>query len=313
MKVLDFIAYGGEPLLNKPALLAIAKQMQTYCQQRGIKWVFGMVSNGSLLNKKTVLELMKYGFAYVQVTIDGNKETHDKRRPFLNDEGRNISTYDITMGNLVGYAGLIHTDVLCVVDESNIKAAHELIDTLADKGLAEKQVRMKVSPVESTYDEKTITSRTRNFAENPHLLEAELEMADALTKLQIHGFGRGLIDDVRPHSTWCPVIRANEEYQTITPDGKRYSCALLIGRGEPYENGSVSAPQRGEIDRLMDKFTYPDECKKCTYLPICPNCRADALEKRGDLLGANSQKAYFDLVVPQLIKAHFERRHQPTT
>ena len=310
VKRLYFTAYGGEPLLNKPALLEIVSAMQTYCQQREIRWSFGMVSNGSLLNRKTVLELKKYGFAQVQITIDGNKETHDASRPWRSVKGEEVSTYDIIMGNLESWAGVIHTDVLCVVSESNIDAAHELIDTLARKGLAKKHIRMKFSPISPTYDDETLEAVTQNFADNPDLLKAELEIIDAITKLQIHAAQRGLIDDLRPRGTWCNVIRANGQNVTITPDGKIYSCALFIGRNEKYDTGHISKNARGGLDNLMKTFSYPDECKRCTYLPICANCRADSLEKTGDILGANSHKARFEVMLPQIIQAHYDLRQQ---
>jgi uncharacterized protein len=306
VKKLHFTAYGGEPLLNKPALLSIVKAMQTHCRQQGIQWSFGMVSNGSLLTRKTTWELKKYGLVQVQVTIDGNKETHDASRPFLKVKGKDVSTYDLIMQNLEGWAGLIHTDVLCVVSESNLSAAHELIDTLADLGLAEKHVRMMFSPISPTYDDKTLEEVTHRFANNPELLQTELEIVDAITKLEIHAAKRGLIDDLRPRGKWCAVIRANGQNVTITPEGKLYSCALFLGRGEKYETGHILKTERGGLDTLMKDFEYPDECKKCTYLPICANCRADSLEKKGDLLGANSHKARYDFMLPQLIKAHYD-------
>jgi radical SAM protein with 4Fe4S-binding SPASM domain len=97
---------------------------------------------------------------------------------------------------------------------------------------------------------------------------------------------------------------------TITPDGKIYSCALFIGRGETYETGHISKNERGGLDTLMNTFVYPDECRKCTYLPICANCRADALSATGDLLGANTQKARYEQMMPQLIRAHYDLQTQ---
>lgn len=307
VKQLYFTAYGGEPLLNKPALLSIVTTMQAYCLKRGIGWAFDMVTNGSLLNKRAVVELKRYGFVKVQLTIDGNKETHNATRIWRDPRGKNIGTYDIIMRNLESWAGLIRADILCVVSESNIRAADELIDTLADKGLAEQHVRMLFSPISPTYDNETLEEAAQHFADNPDLLKTELQMVDAIAKLQIHAAKRGLIDDLRPRGTWCAVIRANGQNVTITPQGKIYSCSLFIGRDEPYETGHISQKERGGLDALMSAFAYPDDCKKCAYLPICANCRADALSKTGDILGANSHKTRYDLILPQLIKAHYEQ------
>jgi uncharacterized protein len=306
VKVLGLTAYGGEPLLNKAALLEIASTMQTYCHEQGMRWAFGMVSNGSLLNQKTVLELKRYGFASVQITIDGNRETHDASRPWKSPKGRGISTYDTILRNLDGWAGLINTDVLCVVSKSNIDAAHELIDTLADKGYAKKRVRMLFSPISLTYDNATISQ----IGAIPHP-EPEAEIAAAITQLTIHAAQCGLIADLRPTGTWCAVIRANGQHITITPDGTIYSCALFIGRDDRYETGHIAKRERGGLDTSMKQFDYPDECKKCPYLPICANCRAEALSQTGDILGANSQQARYDVTLPALIKAHYDLQVAP--
>jgi uncharacterized protein len=310
VKRLHFTAYGGEPLLNKSALLEIVSAMHDYCQARDVRWYFDMISNGSLLTRRTVLELKQYGFVGVQITIDGNRETHNTTRPFRNGRGKQIGAYDIIMKNLEAWAGLIYTDVLCVVSQSNIDAAHELIDTLADKGLAEKRVRIKFSPVSPTYDNDTVEKTALSFAENPQLLNAELEVVDAIAKLEIHAARRGLIEDLRPRGTWCAVMRANGQTITITPDGKIYSCTLFIGRDEKYETGHIRKPECGGLDTLMKSFSYPEGCKKCAYLPICSNCRADALARTGDILGDHSHKAQYDLILPQLIRAHYDLRHR---
>ena len=310
VKRLHFTAYGGEPLLNKAALIAIVSTMQCYCREKGIQWTFSMVSNGSLLNKKTVMELRRYGFSQVQVTIDGNQETHDASRPWRSDKARALSTYEVIMRNLERWAGLIHTDVLCVVSEGNVYAAHELIETLAEKGLAAKRVRLKFSPVSPTYDADTVAEVSRSFTEDPMLVHTELALIDAITKLQIHAAQRGLIEDLRPQGTWCAVIRANGQNVAITPDGKIYSCALFFGRGEQYTTGHVVQSERGGLDTMMQDFEYPETCRKCVYLPICSNCRADALAKTGNILGVNSYKERYDRLMPQVIKAHYDLEHR---
>ena len=76
------------------------------------------------------------------------------------------------MRNLDRWAGLITTDVLCVVSKSNIDAAHELIDTLAEKSYAKKRVRMLFSPISPTYDDATIAQV--GDTQHPKLLESEM-------------------------------------------------------------------------------------------------------------------------------------------
>ena len=138
--------YGSEPLSNLKAIISTAEELKRFCQQKGIRFRFGMVTSGVLLTRKVVETLRPLGFMQAQITVDGNQQTHDASRPFQSGKG----TYATIMKNLAEYAGLISTDVLCVLDKSRVDAAYELIDTLADQGYAERRVCVKFSPVVET-------------------------------------------------------------------------------------------------------------------------------------------------------------------
>ena len=148
--------YGSEPLSNSKAILSTATELQQFCRKQGIHFRFGMVTNGVLLTQKIVEKLLPLGFVQAQITIDGNQQTHDASRPFQSGKG----TYSTIMKNLSQYAGLIHTTVLCVLDESRIDAAYGLIDTLALEGYPQRRVQMIFSPVMPTYDNETVRSGT---------------------------------------------------------------------------------------------------------------------------------------------------------
>lgn len=56
-----------------------------------------VITNGYLLNKEISDELVELGITFVQVTIDGDKHTHDERRMLHNGNG----TYDRIIQNLL--------------------------------------------------------------------------------------------------------------------------------------------------------------------------------------------------------------------
>ena len=132
--------YGSELLSNLKAIVSTARELKQFCEEKEIRFRFGMVTSGVLLTRKVIETLRPLGFSQVQITIDGNQQTHDASRPFQSGKG----TYTTIMKNLAEYAGLIRTDVLCVLDESRVNAAYELIDTLADSGYAERRVSRNV-------------------------------------------------------------------------------------------------------------------------------------------------------------------------
>jgi uncharacterized protein len=293
--------YGSEPLSNPKAILSTATELQRFCQEQGIHFRFGMVTNGVLLTRKIVEKLLPLGFVQAQITIDGNQETHDASRPFQSGKG----TYSTIMRNLSQYAGLIHTTVLCVLDESRIDAAYELIDTLALKGYPQKRVRMTFSPVIPTYDNETVEAAQLSLNE-AQMMTAEKKIAVEIAKLSIYAAEKGLHDDLRPKHTWCAMQRHDGRNITLDPSGKIYTCPTFIGRDKKYEAGHISG-EIGGIDLVLkEQYARSEQCLSCRYLPICADCRADALYQTGEITEANSKEEVYDSIVPLLVKAHYE-------
>ena len=293
--------YGSEPLSNPAAVVSTATQLQQFCRQKNIRFRFGIVTNGVLLTRKVVETLLPLGFYQAQITIDGNQQTHDASRPFHSGKG----TYSTIMKNLSQYAGLIHTIVLCVLDESRIDAAYELIDTLALEGYAQRQVQMTFSPVMPTYDNETIQSAQVSLS-NEQMVLSEKKMAVEIAKLAIYASKRGLYGDLRPQHTWCAMQRHDGRNITLDPSGKIYTCPTFIGRDKKYESGHISG-EIGGIDLVLkEQYTRSEKCLSCRYLPICADCRADALYQTGEITNANPKEEIYDGIVPLLVKAHYQ-------
>ena len=291
--------YGSEPLSNLKAIVSTAEELKRFCGEKGIRFHFGMVTSGVLLTRKVVETLRPLGFTQVQITIDGNQRTHDASRPFQNGRG----TYATIMKNLAEYAGLIRTDVLCVLDESRVDAAYELIDTLTDSGYAERKVRVTFSPVLETNDNETIAA-SQLYTDEGQKIAAEKELLVKITKLSIYAAERGLLADLLPRHTWCAMQRHDGRNFTLEPSGKLYTCNTFIGRDGQYEAGHIATGFGGIDTVLKEQYQRSEKCLSCSYLPICSDCRVDALHQRGKITEANPKEEEYDLIVPELIKAH---------
>ena len=291
--------YGSEPLSNLKAIVSTARELKQFCEEKEIRFRFGMVTSGVLLTRKVIETLRPLGFSQVQITIDGNQQTHDASRPFQSGKG----TYTTIMKNLAEYAGLIRTDVLCVLDESRVNAAYELIDTLADSGYAERRVRVTFSPVMETNDNETIAA-SQLYADEDQKLQAGREILVEIAKLSIYAAERGLLEDLLPRQTWCAMQRHDGRNFTLEPSGKLYTCTTFIGQDATYEAGHISTGFGGIDNILKERYQRSEKCLSCRYLPICADCRADALHQTGKITEANPKEAEYDLIVPELIKAH---------
>lgn len=72
--------FGGEPLLGFDRIYSICKHLR----QLKIKFASDMITNGSLLNESIIQKMDILNLKYIQISLDGIAETHDKRRIFNN-------------------------------------------------------------------------------------------------------------------------------------------------------------------------------------------------------------------------------------
>lgn len=77
---------GGEPLANRPVLLATTEYAADLASKRGVEISFSITTNGTLVTEEDAAFFEKHGFA-VTVSVDGLREEHDRQRPFKGGSG----------------------------------------------------------------------------------------------------------------------------------------------------------------------------------------------------------------------------------
>lgn len=87
--------YGGEAMLQKRALIRYCVGMKQIADKYGCDIKFFIVSNFTLLDNE-ILDLMEKYDMLVQVSIDGTREEHNKRRIYKDGKG----SYDVIISNL---------------------------------------------------------------------------------------------------------------------------------------------------------------------------------------------------------------------
>ncbi|WP_317317228.1 radical SAM/SPASM domain-containing protein [Amedibacillus dolichus] len=88
--------FGGEPLMNMECIRYMGKEIKCFCELRHVKYSSSVVTNGFLLNRKVVKELVDLGVNTFQITIDGDAEIHNKQRRLANG----LETYSVIKNNL---------------------------------------------------------------------------------------------------------------------------------------------------------------------------------------------------------------------
>jgi len=120
--------FGGEPLLCKDATIYFTDALSQIAQKNHCEIFWSMTSNLTLLDDEFIAFIKKYKIS-TQVSIDGTKEQHDKRRFFKNGKG----TYDIIINNLerLNSAGLKDYIVLRLnIDKNNLEDAEEIMQNV---------------------------------------------------------------------------------------------------------------------------------------------------------------------------------------
>ena len=93
--------FGGEPLLNLPVLFYLAERLAESCRVRGVRMTINVITNGLLLTPAIVDRLVPLGLNGIKVTLDGDRDTHNRMRPLRGGQG----TFDKILQNVRQVAG----------------------------------------------------------------------------------------------------------------------------------------------------------------------------------------------------------------
>lgn len=95
IKSLDITFTGGEPLLQYKNLMIMTESIVKLCKECLVELSFSVITNGTVITKQMISFFEKYNFS-IQITLDGNKDRHDKIRHFFDKSG----SFDIIYSKL---------------------------------------------------------------------------------------------------------------------------------------------------------------------------------------------------------------------
>ena len=258
--------YGGEPLLAFDEICHLTRKLQTldFKYEKN-----GIVTNGYLLDKDKIAELNNLNIDYLQITLDGPREVHDRRR-MLSGGG---PTFDRILKNIAtlmdsDYAG--YCIIRVNIDKSNSEGFPELRKTLMDRF---KGAKFSVYPghvdtsVSSSYDSSYCLTMNE-------WIDFNLDMYQKYSVLPSGGFHPGGMG-TRCLASWHNGF-------VISPEGELYKClndvgmpSMVIGNIN-YQDYITDPGLRAQYSTALDVYNDP-ECRSCHVLPICgggcPNVR----------------------------------------
>ena len=259
VKTLNLTWYGGEPLLALPniekILNRISTEVSTNIQQHSI------ITNGSLFNDKAIELFEKYPLDSIQITLDGQKNRHDKLRCF---KSNNKPTYDIILRNIDVIVKKFPNTQLHIrvnIDKNNIDDFYQINNEFKHKYHNKNII---VYPGFIRLENESMT----NMVEPSF---GRWETANMLYNLYTSGVLKGEVYPVLRIAKTCSALCVNS--YIIGPMGEIYKCwndvsdkSKIVG----YINQS-SMENSTLYYRYLQGCAWYNEplCKKCFFMPIC--------------------------------------------
>lgn len=298
---LDF--YGGEPLLYMAKIKAIAGPLKRFVEGRGGEFRFSLVTNGSLLTRAVVTELLPYGLYAAKVTVDGPPDEHNRLRPFKNGQ----PSFAAIMANVRACSDLVRIGFGGNYTRENFHRVPELLDLALAGGLGPEQLgRVQFHPVMQTVD---------TFA-NPEftggcLSSNEPWLAEAALFVRAEAIRRGF---PAPRMIPSPCMVDLDDGLVVNHDGTLFKCVAMIGHPQ-YAVGDVWRGL-GDVGKICrrDLWRENEECGACVYLPLCfGGCRSMAMQRTGGI-GLDCRREFYDRTLEGTVRqdAMSEARGQRT-
>ena len=267
---LAVVWYGGEPLLAMDTIERLSENMIAISKDHKIPYSAYIVTNGYLLSPSVVKRLNDCPVTGMQITLDGNKEAHDKRRFLKDGQG----TYTTILKHL---EQSIHTlnnvSVRINIDKENQEKAMQVIEDIKSFDLHEK-IKPYFARVENhnqTYDDMKCLSE-KHFDQ----FERETMREDATWVWSKYP---------RLIASFCGAD--NDNAYIIAPNGDLYKCWSDLGYNERSvgnikRDPAIDVTQGRYLDYMLFDATQDEECEACKFLPVCMGgCPYSRVEHNG--------------------------------
>jgi uncharacterized protein len=232
----------------------ISSNLKKFFIKNNISYIFSVVTNGYLLERKVKSKLVRSHVTLAQITVDGIREIHNNRRPLINGEG----TFDTIIENIKLKSKMdIYLNI--VYDDENIDHIYELIDYLVDNKLTEKIY--KITP-----------NHTIPYNKNGELYDFNISKKnEAQEKLKIIEYllRKNFKVSFSLNHKMCSLVQKGSFI--VIPGGEIYKCISGVCDRDFFvcEMNTYSDPFEKQYRLMMNKTD--EECINCKYYPICIN------------------------------------------
>ncbi len=314
--------FGGEPLLNLPVAYYLAERCHAACAERGVPQFINVITNGLLLTPDVVNRLLPYGLGGVKVTLDGDKDTHNRMRPLRGRQG----TFDKIIENVRQVAPLIPITIGGNFDEASADSYPALLDFLREQEFAEHLAKINFKPVIKATTESPkgvipltlvtgapagdakplngtcMTSLGAGSPKGSSVCDSCHFVDEKMSYLRDETRKRGFPTPDGVHMGPCEIHRKHA--YTLGPDGDLYACPGFTGDSTESIgriDGQENALHRAAIARFEQLVPGKDECGDCGFVPVCGGgCSVAAHTELGDMHQPSCHKGAFESAIVSL-------------
>ncbi|PLX47922.1 MAG: putative geopeptide radical SAM maturase [Desulfobulbaceae bacterium] len=293
---LDF--YGGEPFLYMEKIKEISHRLKKALAVSNSSYDFVLVSNGSLMTRQRVEELLPLGLSGIRLTVDGPAELHNATRPFAGGGG----SFAQILANIKQCAGLVPLRLGGNYSRDTYQRFPEMFAELAAAGVepgAFETIRFfPVMQPDERFSALGFHGGCSSVTEN-WLPEAAIFLREQLWR---HGC-------LQQTSMPTPCMVDRDDAFTIHYDGSIYQCPALVGQ-EELICGDIWQGMT-DYDNQYDRHNWQhhQECRDCIYLPLClGGCRYMKYRSHGSM-DVDCKKFFLDATLEHFVRQDVRYRH----
>ena len=307
--------FGGEPLLNLPVAYYLAERCCDLCAERGIQPGVSLITNGLLLTPEVVDRLVACGLYGIKITLDGDRETHNRMRPLRGRQG----TFDKIIDNVRRVAHKVPITIGGNFDESSADSYPALLDYLREQEFADKIVKINFKPIikapettpkgvipltlvggaDKPLNGTCMTSAGAGSTKGSSVCDSCHFVDEKMAFLRSETRKRGFPTPDGVHMGPCEIHRRHAH--TIGPDGSLYACPGFTGSktdSTGHIDGRQEAWRQAAAERFERLSPKKEECGDCSFIPVCGGgCSVAAHTELRDMYQPSCHKGAFESAV----------------
>jgi uncharacterized protein len=304
--------YGGEPLLNVSFIEAASVKLQALADTLKIGYTSSLVSNGTCWPSEPGGFVKRHRIRQVQISFDGLRENHNRRRRFVSKGDNGRSSFDEAAELVSNLLEHVRVDIRFNIDASNKQDVLPFIAFARERGWFSRPYPASFQPARlSAYTPRSSFLRKVELPLSEYD-DIRRKVRESLTEARV---AEPEVPDGFPYPKMSVCAALAENPIVVGPDRKLYRCGLQVSeksrsvgelaKDEPNPFRIINQERHsraGSDEDFWASFdpTKAPKCSACSFLPICwGGCAKKHLD--GDQHALDEQAEYWRTNLSRLV------------